>query len=148
MAKVLLVNDKGVRYWTDLLRQAVLKLGGTLTLLDQQDVKDKAWGGFDLIILDASMVDDLTLTIQAIRSSDRLARIEHLFLLMNNTPESRMAAKELAVRLGYKARILNLPNHLKRGEQLAHIAVDQKIDTKKSVLQMVQQSKAFSPFNP
>jgi hypothetical protein len=93
MAKVLLVNDKGVRYWTDLLRQAVLKLGGTLTLLDQRDVKDKAWGGFDLIILDASIVDDLTLTIQAIRSSDRLARI----VVVSPTPHWKQARETLLI---------------------------------------------------
>ncbi|MFZ1986159.1 MAG: DnaB-like helicase C-terminal domain-containing protein [Desulfatitalea sp.] len=77
---------------------------------------------------------------------DRLARLEHLFLLVPNTPEARLAAREFAVSIGFKARILTWPSHLKRGEDLTHLAADPAVETPKTVQQMIRQSKAFSPF--
>jgi len=77
---------------------------------------------------------------------ERLAAIEHLFLLMSNTPEARLAAREFAVRVGFKVRILTWPAQLKRDTQLARLAADPQVDIKKTVQGMIQQSKAFSPF--
>ncbi len=77
---------------------------------------------------------------------DRLSRIEHLFLLVSKSPEAYAAAREFAVQVGFKARILKLPSTLKRGDQLADVAADPDTDTKKTLLQMLHQSKAFSPF--
>jgi DNA-binding NarL/FixJ family response regulator len=93
MAKVLFVNNRGGRSWTNLLRQAVLNLGGTLTLLDQQEVKDNACVGFDLIILDAGVVNDLALIIRTIRSSNPLARI----VVVSPTPHWKQARETLLV---------------------------------------------------
>jgi replicative DNA helicase len=80
-------------------------------------------------------------------ASERLSCIEHLFLLVANTPEARLAAREFAVRIGFKARILTWPRDLNRGENLSHLATVPKVDIKKAVHMMIQQSKAFSPFS-
>lgn len=79
-------------------------------------------------------------------AAERLYRIEHLFLLVANTPEARLAAREFAVRVGFKARILDWPSRFERGGHLAHLAADTAQDTKKTVLRMIQQARAFSPF--
>ncbi len=78
---------------------------------------------------------------------ERLSRIEHLFLLVPNTPEARLAAREFAVVIGFKARILSWPSHLKRGEDLIHLAADPAVETPKALQQMIRLSKAFSPFS-
>jgi replicative DNA helicase len=82
----------------------------------------------------------------AVLAPERLERIEHLLLLVANTPEARLAAREFAVRVGFKARILTWPTRLKRGGHLAQLAADAQMDTRKTVQRMIQQSKAFSPF--
>jgi len=74
--------------------------GGALFIID---------GELNLIILKelgypaiaVPMVDDLTDLVP-----ERLADINHIFLMVTNAPEARMAARNLAVRLGFKARIL------------------------------------------
>ncbi len=78
--------------------------------------------------------------------SERLARIAHLFLLVPNTPEARLAAREFAVVAGFKARILSWPGRIKRGEDLPHLAADPAAEMPKAVQQMIRWSKAFSPF--
>jgi replicative DNA helicase len=77
---------------------------------------------------------------------ERLKRIEHLFLLVSNTPESRQAARELAVRIGFKARILTWPEQFKRGDHLPQLAAGPLDVLKKTLQEMIRQSKAFSPF--
>lgn len=77
---------------------------------------------------------------------ERLARIQHLLLLMANTPEARLAAREFAVGVGFKARILAWPSRLKRGGHLAQLASDPGLETKTTIQRMIQQSKTFSPF--
>jgi replicative DNA helicase len=79
-------------------------------------------------------------------AAERLDRIEHLFLLLANTPEARLAAREFAVRVGFKARILAWPAQIKRGDHLAHLAADPALDTKQTVLRMIRRARAFSPF--
>lgn len=79
-------------------------------------------------------------------SIQRLARVEHLFLMPANTPEARQAARDFAVRAGFKARILAWPSRIKRGEHLAHLAADPAMDTPKEIHRMVRQARAFSPF--
>lgn len=77
---------------------------------------------------------------------ERLAALENIFLLFSNTPEAHQAARELAVGLGFKARILDWPSHTPRGTQLSDLAGQEGVDVKKSVGGMLHQSKAFSPF--
>jgi replicative DNA helicase len=77
---------------------------------------------------------------------EQLSALENIFLLFSNTPECRQAARELAVRLGFKARILDWPSQTPRGGHLSDLAAQESVDVKKSVGIMLHQSKAFSPF--
>jgi len=79
-------------------------------------------------------------------ASQRLARIEHVFVLVAHTPESHAVARELAVKLGYRARILHWPEYMKHGQHLAHLISDHREDETKAVALMLRHSKAFSPF--
>ncbi len=79
--------------------------------------------------------------------AERLARVKHIFLLVSQSPEARLNARELAVRLGFKARILNWPAQIKRGEHLAQLASNPTVDTAKAVALMLKQSSCFSPFS-
>jgi KaiC/GvpD/RAD55 family RecA-like ATPase len=77
----------------------------------------------------------------------RLALINHVFLIFNNTPEAQLAARTFATRLGHKTRILKWHNELKRGYSLCQMAIDQAGNLSKSFAMMLQQAKAFSPFS-
>ena len=79
-------------------------------------------------------------------SQERLAYINHVFLFMNNSSEAALAARSLATRLGFKARILRWPFHLERGYNLCHLAQDKGKDFRATVSSMLKTSKAFSPF--
>ena len=80
-------------------------------------------------------------------SEGKLAFINHVFFVMNNTPEAQLLARSLAVRLGFKARILRWPLHLKRGYSLCHLARAKKKGFGKAVSSMIKESKTFSPFS-
>jgi len=78
---------------------------------------------------------------------DRLAYVSHVFLLMNHTPEARMAARALATRLGYKARIFKWSPNLKRGYTLCHMAREKGKHFRTAVSAMIRESESFSPFS-
>jgi replicative DNA helicase len=78
--------------------------------------------------------------------AERLVRLSHVLILVGNTPEARLAAREMAVRLGFKARILTWPPQLKRGEDLTHLAAAGMDTLKQSLARMLKQSVGFSPF--
>jgi replicative DNA helicase len=78
---------------------------------------------------------------------DRLAYVSHVFLLMNHTPEARMAARALATGLGYKARILKWSPNLKRGYTLCHLAKEKDKHFRAAVSKMIRASQSFSPFS-
>jgi KaiC/GvpD/RAD55 family RecA-like ATPase len=77
---------------------------------------------------------------------ERLGFINHMLLLMNNTPEGSVAARSLATRLGYKARILRWPTTYKRGFTLCHLAKEKGKDFRGAVTAMIKASESFSPF--
>lgn len=79
---------------------------------------------------------------------DRFAFISNIFLLMNHTPEARIATRALATRLGYKARILTWSPDLKRGHTLCHLAKDRGKHFRAAVSAMIRASESFSPFSP
>jgi hypothetical protein len=79
-------------------------------------------------------------------SPERLAFINHVLLVLVNTPEAQMAARSLATRLGFKSRILKWPSQLKRGYSLCHLAREKGKEFRTAVSSMVKASKAFSPF--
>ncbi len=80
-------------------------------------------------------------------AAERLAQVNHLFLLVSNTPEARQAARALATRLGFKARILSWPAQFKRGQHLADMASETGSEFKKQLAAMIQTSHSFSPFS-
>jgi KaiC/GvpD/RAD55 family RecA-like ATPase len=77
---------------------------------------------------------------------ERLGFVNHILLLMNNTPEGSVAARSLATRLGYKARILKWPSNYKRGFTLCHLAKEKGKDFRVAVTAMIKASESFSPF--
>jgi len=78
---------------------------------------------------------------------ERLAHIERIFLIVNHSPEAHQAARTLAVRLGYKSRILEWPFHRKRGYHLNHLARETGVNFGRAVERMIRESRAFSPFS-
>ena len=76
----------------------------------------------------------------------RLALVDNLFLLVANTPEARQSARALATQLGFKARILTWPSHLKRGHHLSQLAVESGTELRRHVTTMLQGAQSFSPF--
>ncbi|MFO7737491.1 MAG: DnaB-like helicase C-terminal domain-containing protein [Desulfatiglandaceae bacterium] len=78
---------------------------------------------------------------------ESLAFVKHVFLAMTNSPEVRIAARSLAARLGFKARILKWPSHIKRGYGLCDLAREKGDQFRRAVSSMIQASKSFSPFS-
>jgi replicative DNA helicase len=79
-------------------------------------------------------------------SAERLAYISHVFIMVSNTPEAYLLARETATRLGFKARIIKWPTHLKRGFELCDLAKEKGKEFRSVVATMIQSSKSFSPF--
>ncbi len=77
---------------------------------------------------------------------ERLAFINHIFIVVSHAPEAHLSARALATRLGFKARIIKWPAHLKRGYNLCQLAADKGKEFRSSVSHMIQTSKSFSPF--
>lgn len=73
-------------------------------------------------------------------------KITTLFIVIANTLESENAAKNLASRVGYKARILTWPPNAQRGYCLRRLARDTGKGFAGKVGEMVKRSRAFSPF--
>ena len=80
-------------------------------------------------------------------SPERLAFVNNIFLVMTNAPEPRVAARSLATRLGFKARIVKWPSHLNRDYSLCHLARDKGKEFKTAVSAMIKAAKSFSPFS-
>jgi replicative DNA helicase len=77
---------------------------------------------------------------------ERLGFINHVLLLMNNTPEGSVATRTLATRLGYKARILKWPSTYTRGFTVCHLAKEKGKDFRVAVTALIKASESFSPF--
>jgi len=65
---------------------------------------------------------------------------------MENNAEAEAAARSVAARIGYKARLFRWPAALARDYSLWQLACDKGKDFKAAVLSMIQVSSAFSPF--
>lgn len=129
---------------------------GDATIYNCQEI-DRCQGGALFITegeLNVLILKELGYPAFSVQSASQLADIDpnrlqsivHLFLVFPNTPEADTAVKEFAVRVGYKARILKLPPELERGASLFSLAMAPDLDTKKQLLKMIQNAKAFSPF--
>ena len=77
---------------------------------------------------------------------ERLAYINHIFMVTNNSPEAQLTTRSLATRLGFKVRLLKWPTHLKRDYNLVQLSRDKGEDFRTAVSMMIKKSKAFSPF--
>jgi len=73
-------------------------------------------------------------------------KIDTVFISVANTLESENSAKNLASRIGYKARILQWPNDTPRKYDLWQLARDTGKDFGRKILEMVRLSRSFSPF--
>ncbi len=114
---------------------------GTLFITDGEDnlltLKELGYPGIAFpLFADLEMLD-----------VDRLEFINHVFLVMNNSPEAQLSARVLATRLGFKARILRWPSNSERGYNLCQLSRDKGKDFKAAVSSIVKASKSFSPFS-
>ena len=78
---------------------------------------------------------------------ERLAYVNHVFLLTNNAPEAHLAARALATKLGYKARILKWHSRYKRGYSLCDLAKEKGKNFRIAISSMIKTSESFSPFS-
>jgi len=78
---------------------------------------------------------------------ERLFYINHIFLVMKNSPEAQLSARSLATRLGFKVRILKWSSHLKRDYNLVSLSREKTEGFRAAVSSMINKSKAFSPFS-
>ena len=87
-------------------------------------------------------------SISALESLDpqRFAYLNHVLILLNNSPDAQAATRSLATKLGFKVRLLKWPANLKREYHLIHLAKDVGADFGRVVDNMVRSSKPFSPF--
>jgi replicative DNA helicase len=76
------------------------------------------------------------------------ARIRTVFICIGNTPESELAARNLASRIGFKARILSWANNAPRRYNLWTMARETGNNFSARVTEMIRSSRAFSPFPP
>lgn len=72
--------------------------------------------------------------------------VQTVFIVMDNNAEAEAAARTVAARMGYKARLFRWPAALPRNYTLWQLACEKGRDFKAAVLSMMQASSAFSPF--
>jgi replicative DNA helicase len=78
---------------------------------------------------------------------EQLAHINHIFLVIKNSPEARLSARTLATSLGFKVRIFKWPSQYQRDYDLCQLAKDKINEFKKIIPLLIKSSKAFSPFS-
>lgn len=81
-------------------------------------------------------------------SPDLFDKLKTVFIAITNNPESELAAKHLASRVGFKARILRWPINTPSKYSLWQLAKDDSKVFAGKVRAMVKRSRAFSPFTP
>jgi len=77
---------------------------------------------------------------------ERFAFVHTVFIVTDNNPEAEAAARAIAAKIGFKARLLRWPAGLARNYDLWQLACDKGKEFKAAVLTMIQASSAFSPF--
>ncbi len=80
-------------------------------------------------------------------TEERLRYIDNIFIAVSNTPDAQIQVRSLAMKLGYKVRILTWPFNVERGYGVTHLAREKGKDFKLAFTSMMQESKAFSPFS-
>ncbi len=114
--------------------------GGTLFVVEGEDnlLCLRALGFPGIAVASAS---DL-----AYLEPERFAAIDTVFLAVRNNPESEAMARVFGSRLGFKVRMLRFPAHAERDYDFSQMARESGEEFHSKVLQMVADSKAFSPF--
>ena len=79
-------------------------------------------------------------------SAEPFVHLKNIFIVITNISEAELAAKNLASRLGFKARILYWPARLPKKYSLRQLAKDSGKGFAREVSAMVKGSRAFSPF--
>ena len=79
-------------------------------------------------------------------SSQLFARLKTVFIVISNTSESVHAAKNLASRIGFKAKILYWPANYPRKYSLWQLAKDSGKGFAREVSIMLKRSRSYSPF--
>lgn len=79
-------------------------------------------------------------------SPERFSFVHTVFIVMENNAEAEAAARSVAAKIGYKARLFRWSAALARDYSLWQLACDKGKDFKAAVLSMIQVSSAFSPF--
>ncbi len=80
-------------------------------------------------------------------SARLFGKVRTLFIAIANSLESENAARNLAARIGYKARILAWPTNAPSHTTLRRLARESGKGFGGKVSEMVRQSRAFSPFS-
>jgi DNA-binding NtrC family response regulator len=73
--RILLVNGRSGRRWLESLQEAVSALGGTLETVDEGNTEAFDWEGYDLVILDAGILNDLLEVLRRVRSAGAATRV-------------------------------------------------------------------------
>ncbi len=69
-----------------------------------------------------------------------------VFLWANNSNESQSAARSLATRLGFKARLIRWPEHTEKNYSLVGLSTDLGNELQQTAFRLIKESRAFSPF--
>jgi len=70
-----------------------------------------------------------------------------VFLWVNHSNESEQSARNLATRLGFKARLVRWPDHTEKKYSLAQLASDQQKNFQQAAFKLIRDARAFSPFS-
>ncbi len=73
--------------------------------------------------------------------------VETIFLVAINNPAASRSARNLAIRLGYKARIIRWPDNAPRDFSLCRLALEKADAFRETVFQLIRQARSFSPFS-
>ncbi len=76
----------------------------------------------------------------------QLTFVNHIFIVVTNSPEARLFAHSLATKLGFKVRIIRWPSTENRDYNLCQLARDNANDYGEILPLLIKSSKVFSPF--
>lgn len=83
----------------------------------------------------------------ALINIEQLAYVKQIFIVVKNAPESKLAARTLATKLGFKVRIIKWSTHENRDYSLCQLAKDNIDSFDEIVPLLIKSSTVFSPFS-
>jgi replicative DNA helicase len=69
-----------------------------------------------------------------------------VFLWVDHSSDSENAARSLATRLGFKARLVRWPDHTEKNYSLVQLSTDFRNDFQQRAFGLIKNARAFSPF--